>query len=88
MHASLALHVVNLMGQLAVRLPDDLSERLENLAAKTHRSKAFYVKEALRSALDDLEDIYLADARMEDLKAGRSRTHSLDEVARDLDLED
>lgn len=76
------------MSQLAVRLPDDLSERLEILAAKTRRSKAFYVKEALRCALDDLEDIYLADARMEDLRAGRSATHSLEEVARDLGLED
>ena len=38
--------------------------------------------------LDDLEDIYLAEKRLEDLRAGRSRTYTLDEVKKELGLED
>ena len=34
--------------------------------------------------LDDLEDIYLAERRLEDLRAGRTRTFTLEEVERDL----
>lgn len=37
--------------------------------------------------LDDLEDMYLAERRLEDLRAGRSRTNSLDEVEQELGLE-
>ena len=38
--------------------------------------------------LDDLEDIYLAEKQIEELKAGRSRTYTLDEVKKELGLED
>ncbi len=33
-------------------LPPEILERLENLARATNRSKAFYIKEALRAHLD------------------------------------
>jgi predicted DNA-binding protein len=36
--------------------------------------------------LEDLEDRTIAEERLLDLRAGRSRTHSLDEVERDLGL--
>jgi len=65
---------------LAVRLPDAMEDRLKNLAEKTGRTKSFYVREAISEYLDDLEDIYLAEKRLEDLRAGRSRTYTLEEV--------
>lgn len=34
-----------------------MEKRLEALAAKTKRSKSYYVKEALATYLEDLEDI-------------------------------
>ena len=40
---------------LAVRLPKDLEDRLNKLAASTHRSKSFYMKEALESYLEEYE---------------------------------
>ena len=73
---------------LAVRLDKSTEERLANLAQKTGRSKSYYVREALNSYLEDLEDIYLAEKAMEDLRAGRSRTYTLEEVEQDLDLAD
>ena len=50
---------------LAIRLPKELEKRLERLAKKTGRSKSFYVREALLEHMEDLEDCYLALARME-----------------------
>ena len=50
-------------------LPPEMLERLENLAKVTNRSKAFYIKEALRTHLDDLEDGYLALQRLNDKNA-------------------
>lgn len=71
---------------VSLRLPDDLNIRLSNLADKTGRSKTFYMLEAIRDHLDDLEDLYLAEQRLIDIRAGRSRTVSLDDVERELGL--
>ena len=73
---------------VSLRLPEDLSQRLTDLAAKTGRSKTFYMLEAIRQHMDDLEDLYLAEHRLGDVRAGRSVTHSLDEVERRLGLAD
>jgi len=73
---------------LAVRLDPEIQARLTALATATGRTKAFYVREAILEHLDDLEDIYLAEKRLEDLRAGRSRTYTLEEVERDLGLVD
>jgi RHH-type rel operon transcriptional repressor/antitoxin RelB len=49
---------------LALRLPPDIEKRLEELAAKTGRSKSFYAREAILAYLDDIEDAYLARTRL------------------------
>ncbi len=41
----------------SIRLPEGMARRLEELAATTKRSKSYYVKEALATYLEDLEDI-------------------------------
>jgi RHH-type transcriptional regulator, rel operon repressor / antitoxin RelB len=69
---------------LAIRLPDDIEARLRALAERTGRSKSFYVREAVREHLDDLEDYYLAVQRLED----RLPSISLEEVERRLGLAD
>ena len=43
---------------LSVRLPSDLENRLLRLSQMTQRPKSFFVKEALKSYLEDLEDYY------------------------------
>ena len=45
---------------IALRLSDELDARLSDLAEKTHRSKSYYVREALECYIEDLEDYYLA----------------------------
>lgn len=73
---------------VTVRIDDALDARLEDLARQTNRTKSFYVREALLKVIDDIEDVYLADKRMEDLRAGRSRTYTVDEVEARLGLAD
>ncbi len=72
----------------SLRLPDDIGNRLAKLAEKTGRSKTFYIIEAIREHLDDLEDIYMAEQRLADIRAGRSRVFSSEEVEAMLNVED
>lgn len=67
---------------LALRLPPEIEERLEALAKRTGRSKSFYARQAILQHLDDLEDYYLAAARVEEARL------SLEDVERRLGLED
>lgn len=73
---------------LAIRLPADIEKRLAELAKATGRSKTFYVREAILEHLDDLEDIYLAEKRLEDLRQGRSSTVPIEELLKENGLED
>ncbi len=73
---------------LAIRLPPEIESRLEKLAAATGRTKTFYAREAIVEHLGDLEDIYLADQRLADLRAGRTQSVSLEDVMKSYDLAD
>ena len=73
---------------LAIRLPAEVEARLEALAQATGRTKTFYAREAILEHLDDLEDLYLAEQRLIDVRSGRSKTHSIDDVERSLGLAD
>ena len=73
---------------LVIRLPPEIEERLEALAQATGRTKTFYAREAILEHLDDLEDLYLAEQRLIDIRAGRSKTIPLEEVMRRHGLED
>lgn len=64
----------------AIRLPEDIESRLTALAQATGRTKAFYVREAILKHLDKMEELYLAEQRLIDLRAGRTRTVPIDEV--------
>lgn len=75
-----------MLQQMGLRLPVDVVARLDNLAKLTGRSKTYYVREAILEHLDDLEDHYLAEKRLEDIRTGKSMTYSLDEVEEELDL--
>jgi len=73
---------------LAIRLPVDIEARLDALAKATGRTKTFYAREAILAQLDDLEDVYLAERRLEDLRSGRTTTVPLEDVMKAHGLED
>jgi len=72
---------------LAIRLPEEIEERLISLAKQTGRTKTFYAREAILRYLEDLEDVYLAERRLEELRNGQSTTYSLEQVRESLGLE-
>ena len=71
----------------SVRLAPEIDERLTRLAQSTGRPKAFYIKEAIGSALDRLEYEYglLQDAQ--EYRSGKMKTHTLTEVGESLGLD-
>jgi len=73
---------------LAIRLPENIEKRLDRLAKRTGRTKTFYAREAVLRHLDDLEDIYLAEAALEEIRTGRSKTISLGSAMKKHGLED
>jgi RHH-type rel operon transcriptional repressor/antitoxin RelB len=44
--------------------------------------------EAIERSLNEIEDIYLAQIRIESLRAGQSKAYTLEEVERELGLAD
>lgn len=77
-----------MLQQMGLRLPAEVIARLDNLAKETGRPKAYYAREAILEYLDDMEDLYLAEKRLEDIRAGRSMTYSLEEVEKEFGLAD
>ncbi|HEX4768833.1 MAG TPA: CopG family transcriptional regulator [Lichenihabitans sp.] len=65
---------------LAIQLPTELEARLEALADATGRTKDSYAVEAIAEYIGDLEDLYLAEQRLSDIRDGRIRTIPLDDV--------
>jgi RHH-type rel operon transcriptional repressor/antitoxin RelB len=73
---------------LALRLPPEIEIRLDDLAARTGRTKSFYARQAILEHLDDLEDLYLAEKAYADMLAGKTRSFTLEEVEAELGLAD
>lgn len=68
------------------RLDPAIEARLEQLAAATGRSKAFYLRELIEAGLDDLEDAYLGAAALKAHHRSGESTILLAQVMQNLDL--
>lgn len=73
---------------LAIRLPNEIENRLDNLARRTGRTKTFYAREAILTHLEDLEDYYLAAGAVARVRKGQDAVHSSEDVRKSLGLED
>ncbi len=71
-----------------IRLAPDTEQRLDFLAARTGRSKAYYLREIIERGLEDMEDYYLAADVLERVRKGEERVHGAVDVRRDLGLDD
>ncbi len=66
---------------LAARIPAADHEAMSDLAVRTGRPMAYYIKEAVKMYLDsDVISAYKSQKIMEDMKLGREKTYSLDEI--------
>jgi RHH-type rel operon transcriptional repressor/antitoxin RelB len=77
---------------MEVQFTPEQEERLVRIAGVEGVAPARLVQDAalrlIEEDADDLEDLRIAEQRLIELRAGRSRTHSLEEVERDLGLVD
>lgn len=71
---------------IAVRLTEDQEKRLDALAARTGRSRSFYVKEALETHLDELEERFWADEVVDRWEASDRKTRPLSGLKAELGL--
>jgi RHH-type rel operon transcriptional repressor/antitoxin RelB len=69
---------------LAIRLTKEMENRMNRLAKRTGRTKTFYARQAIEEHIGDLEDLYIAEARLADIDAGRVVPLSWEEVRKGL----
>ena len=69
---------------IAIRLPEEIDNRLTALAKRTGRTKTFYAREAILQHIEDLEDTYVALERLKN----PGRTLSMEEAKKELGLDD
>jgi RHH-type transcriptional regulator, rel operon repressor / antitoxin RelB len=69
---------------ISVRFEDEIEQRLTRLAKLTGRTKTYYIRQAVQEKLDDLEDRYIAEHRLEH----PAERLSLETVRQSLALDD
>lgn len=72
---------------LALRLPEEIENRLATLAKATGRTKSYYAKEAILKHLEDLEDAYMAEDAYLRFKASGEKAIPLEDVMKEYGLE-
>lgn len=68
---------------ISVNLGKEMESRLNHLAKLTGRTKTYYIREAVKQRLEELEDIYIAEKRLE----SREKRWSLEKIEDGDDLE-
>lgn len=71
--------------QTAVRLSDETFHRLQSLSQQTGRTATYYIREAIQAHLADLEDVYLSEQAIAQLKQGQDTLLSSDEFWHGVD---
>ena len=66
------------MAVMSIRLPEEISRRLNALAKKTKRTKTSFIREMIEEALADYEDAYIALERLNDKNARYLTTEKLE----------
>jgi RHH-type rel operon transcriptional repressor/antitoxin RelB len=72
----------------SIRLSPELGNRLDQLAAKTGRTKAFYLRQIIETGIAEMEDYYLAADTLERIRKGQEKVYSAASVRNDLGLDD
>ena len=73
---------------ISLRVDTAIKTRLDKLSASTGRPRTYYIQEAIKRQLDEIEYIYGLEQQATNILAGNEPTYSLDEVVDELGLED
>jgi len=72
---------------LTIELPAEIESRLQTLVQMTGRSATACVHEAIVDYLDHLEDVSLAQQRLEDLRSGTTQAIPIEQVMKRYGME-
>ena len=72
----------------SIRLDEKTERRLDQLSARTGRTKAYCLRELITGGLDELEEAYLAAATLERVRSGREKVYTAEQVRTGLGLDD
>ena len=73
---------------MTIRLPENMDKRLSEMEKETHRSKSYYVKQAIEEFLEEREDYLLALAAMERFEKGEEKAIPFEEILKKYGMED
>nr|CRY97703.1 hypothetical protein [uncultured prokaryote] len=68
------------------RTTQEFKNRVDFLAKETRRPSSFYFNLLLEEHLEDLEDIYLSEKVLQDIRSGKEKTYTTEEVCKELGL--
>ena len=71
----------------SIRLAPETEQRLDDLASRTGRTKAYYLRQIIELGIEEMEDYYLATDVLERIRKGQEQVHSAADVRRDLGLD-
>lgn len=77
----------NATKNIGLRIPVELNNRLDRLAASTGRSKSYYLIRTLEDHLSETEYIYGLERDAEAIRRGELQTRPLDELWDELGIE-
>ena len=72
----------------AIDLSPDIEQRLDVLAARTGRTRAFFLNEIIEQGIADMEDYYLAADVRDCVRKGEEPSFSAAEARSHLGLDD
>jgi RHH-type transcriptional regulator, rel operon repressor / antitoxin RelB len=72
----------------AIQIPEDTFERLKSAATELGETPSNVVLAAIEGYLEDREDVRRADEILDQIHSGKMRTYTLEEVERELGLDD
>ncbi len=72
----------------SVRFEPDIEARLDALAKRTGRTKAYYLREMAERYLEDMEDYYAAVGISERIRRRAEKVYCSAEIRRELGLDD
>jgi len=76
------------MAAVSLQLPEDLKARLAKLAERTGRSESDTIIEAIQEHIGDMEALSVAEQRLIEHRAGRSKSYTQKEMEERYGLAD
>ena len=72
---------------LTIEIDPDIKRRLEQLAGRKGESRADLLRNVLENGIEDVEDYFSAAAILNRVENGEEKTYPLEDVLRELGLE-